>query len=99
MTATPLAFFALNDRPPWLDQDGPTAMCAQTDPELWFPEAGGSNDKAKRLCRLCPFLAACRQWALSNPMGARYGVWGGLSERQRQRRRAVAAAYENGVAA
>lgn len=87
MTATPLAIFALTDQPPWLDQRGPTALCAETDPELFFPEKGGSVREPKRLCRKCPFLAACREWALSNPVAARHGVWGGMSETERHSER------------
>lgn len=85
MTATPLAQFAFPSGVPWMTGDAETAMCGQTDPELWFPEKGGSAREARRLCRSCPFLAACRSWALAHPAEAAHGVWGGLTARQRAR--------------
>lgn len=66
------------------------ALCAQVDiGDLFFPEKGGSSAEAKRVCSQCPTRAACLEWALLND--ERYGVWGGLSERERRRlTRAVA---------
>jgi WhiB family redox-sensing transcriptional regulator len=61
------------------------ALCAETDPEEWFPEQGGSTAAAKAVCRQCPALAECRVWALSHD--EKFGVWAGLSERQRHRLR------------
>ena len=59
------------------------ALCAQTDPEAFFPEKGRSNAAAKRVCLACPVRAECLDAALSRP--ERFGVWGGLSERERRR--------------
>lgn len=59
------------------------AVCSQTDPEAFYPEKGGSTREAKRICRECPVLQQCRQWAIDHD--ERYGVWGGLSERERRR--------------
>lgn len=58
------------------------AVCAQTDPDLFFPDDGGSTRAAKSICAVCPVQAECLQWALAT--NQRYGVWGGLSERQRR---------------
>jgi len=58
-------------------------LCAQTDPELFFPEKGGSVREAKAVCAGCPVRAQCLEHALAH--GERYGVWGGLSERERRR--------------
>lgn len=96
-TAYPLAAFMRDEPAPWMDPVAPTASCAEVDPELWHPEKGGSTREAKRICRQCPLVAACRGWALDHPHEARYGVWGGLSERERrevrrQRRRDLAVA-------
>jgi WhiB family redox-sensing transcriptional regulator len=64
------------------------ALCAQTDPEAFFPEKGGSTREAKRICSGCEVSADCLQYAISND--ERFGIWGGLSERERRRlRRAV----------
>ncbi len=59
------------------------ALCAQVDPELFFPEKGGSTRDAKQLCRACDVREACLEYALEHEQ--RYGVWGGLSERERRR--------------
>jgi WhiB family redox-sensing transcriptional regulator len=64
------------------------ALCAQTDPEAFFPEKGGSTREAKRICSGCEVRAECLDYALAHD--ERFGIWGGLSERERRRlRRAV----------
>lgn len=63
----------------WQDR----ALCAQTDPEAFFPERGGSTREAKRVCRACEVKAECLDYALGN--GERFGIWGGMSERERRR--------------
>jgi WhiB family redox-sensing transcriptional regulator len=63
----------------WQDR----ALCAQTDPEAFFPEKGGSTREAKRVCRSCEVRAECLEYALEND--ERFGIWGGLSERERRR--------------
>jgi WhiB family redox-sensing transcriptional regulator len=65
------------------------ALCAQTDPEAFFPEKGGSTRDAKKICASCEVRAQCLEYALQND--ERFGIWGGLSERERRklRRRAV----------
>ncbi len=64
------------------------ALCAQTDPEAFFPEKGGSTREAKRICSGCEVRAECLEYALAHD--ERFGIWGGLSERERRRlRRAI----------
>jgi WhiB family redox-sensing transcriptional regulator len=65
------------------------ALCAQTDPEAFFPEKGGSTREAKRVCTGCDVRAECLEYALEHD--ERFGIWGGLSERERRKlkRRAV----------
>ncbi len=63
----------------WTEQ----ALCAQVDPEAFFPEKGGTTNPAKRICARCPVLANCLAYALENKI--HFGVWGGLSERERRR--------------
>lgn len=58
------------------------ALCAQTDPEAFFVEKGGSTREAKRICGRCEVKAECLQYALDH--NERFGVWGGLSERERR---------------
>jgi WhiB family transcriptional regulator, redox-sensing transcriptional regulator len=59
------------------------ALCAQTDPESFFPEKGGSTREAKRVCLSCEVRSECLDYALSHD--ERFGIWGGLSERERRR--------------
>jgi WhiB family redox-sensing transcriptional regulator len=61
------------------------ALCAQTDPEAFFPEKGGSTRDAKKVCGTCTVRADCLEYALAND--ERFGIWGGLSERERRRLR------------
>ncbi len=68
--------------------DGPMgwqerALCAQTDPEAFFPEKGGSTREAKKVCTGCEVKAECLEYALAND--ERFGIWGGLSERERRK--------------
>jgi WhiB family transcriptional regulator, redox-sensing transcriptional regulator len=63
----------------WQDR----ALCAQTDPEAFFPEKGGSTREAKKVCRTCDVRAECLEYALEHD--ERFGIWGGLSERERRR--------------
>ena len=59
------------------------ALCAQTDPEAFFPEKGGSTREAKKVCLTCDVRAECLDYALAND--ERFGIWGGLSERERRK--------------
>ena len=57
--------------------------------QAFFPEKGGSTREAKRVCATCEVREECLQYALAND--ERFGIWGGLSERERRKlkRRAV----------
>jgi WhiB family redox-sensing transcriptional regulator len=59
------------------------ALCAQTDPEAFFPEKGGSTREAKRVCLTCDVRNECLEYALGHD--ERFGIWGGLSERERRK--------------
>ncbi len=76
------------------------SACLDEDPELFFPvgttgPALEQTERAKAVCRSCPVIDQCLEWALETNQDA--GVWGGLNEderrtlrRQRQRRRRMA---------
>lgn len=72
------------EEPDWQER----ALCAQTDPEAFFPEKGGSTREAKRICSGCEVRAECLEYALAHD--ERFGIWGGLSERERRRLRRTA---------
>ncbi|GGM34842.1 transcriptional regulator WhiB [Longimycelium tulufanense] len=63
----------------WVDR----AMCAQTDPDAFFPGKGQNARQIKRVCARCEVRAECLAYALEHD--ERYGIWGGLSERERRR--------------
>ena len=57
------------------------ALCSQVSPEAFFPEKGGSTREAKKLCLACDVRVECLDYAMTH--GERFGIWGGLSERER----------------
>lgn len=63
------------------------AECRDEDPELFFP-VGNSGPallqtaEAKAVCRQCPVLGECLDWAMQTGQDA--GVWGGMSEDERR---------------
>jgi WhiB family redox-sensing transcriptional regulator len=73
------------DAPKWQED----ARCAQSDPEAWFPEKGGSDAAAKKICKGCPVKDECLDWALTHD--EQHGVWGGLSGPERKQLKQCAA--------
>lgn len=72
-------FFEESEEQEWQER----ALCAQTDPEAFFPEKGGSTRDAKRICSGCEVRSECLEYALAHD--ERFGIWGGLSERERRK--------------
>lgn len=68
-----------DEREPWMNE----GLCAQTDPEAFFPEKGGSTRAAKKICAECDVVEQCLAYALRNE--ERFGIWGGKSERERRK--------------
>ena len=63
----------------WHDQ----ALCRKlASPNAFFPPRGVAPDDAKEVCAHCPVPYDCLAYALEH--GERFGVWGGLSERERR---------------
>lgn len=73
--------FALGADLEWQDQ----ALCAETDPGAFFPDRGDRHmvQRAKAICQHCPVITECREYAIG--AGEEWGVWGGLSERERRK--------------
>lgn len=67
-------------------------LCAQTDPELFFPEkySSAATNMAKRICWNCPVRDACREHALTTTEP--HGIWGGTTPYERRKIRAAAQA-------
>jgi WhiB family redox-sensing transcriptional regulator len=61
------------------------ANCVGVDPDLFFPERGASVKEAKDVCAECTVRERCLEYALVN--AEKFGIWGGLSERERRRLR------------
>jgi WhiB family redox-sensing transcriptional regulator len=61
------------------------ANCLGVDPDLFFPERGASTKEAKGVCQACVVREDCLEYALEN--SEKFGIWGGLSERERRRLR------------
>lgn len=73
------------------------ANCMGVDPDLFFPERGASTREAKEVCRGCVVREDCLEFALAN--GEKFGIWGGLSERERRKIRRRRAMERRGIAA
>jgi WhiB family redox-sensing transcriptional regulator len=92
-TATDAAPAVSPDRPVELgvaphDPDSPTAWmalgnCRLHPPATFFPSDGVGVDRARKICRDCPVLGTCLEFALEERID--HGVWGGCSERERRR--------------
>lgn len=95
--ASALALAVADDS--WRD----TALCRDTDPELFFPVgttglAVVAQSNAKQVCRACEVQRECLDYALATNQDS--GIWGGLTEEERRviRRQRVAAARTNRTA-
>ena len=73
------------------------ANCMGVDPDLFFPERGSSTREAKEVCRGCVVRDDCLEFAIAN--GEKFGIWGGISERERRRVRRARVLAQRGAAA
>ena len=67
----------LEARAKWMSQ----ALCRYADPDELFVQ-GAAQKQAAKMCRHCPVVMQCAAEALDTRM--EYGVWGGMTERQRR---------------
>lgn len=81
MTSTPTPVAGLTTRPATGTTWRTDTPCAQTDPDLWFPEAGRVPAAAITICMSCDVRRPCLEWALRNH---ERGVWGGTTDRERR---------------
>lgn len=59
------------------------ALCAEYEPEMFFPKIGESDIYAKRICGMCPVREECLEWALEN--NELHGIFGGTSVKGREK--------------
>jgi WhiB family redox-sensing transcriptional regulator len=83
------AMSAYNPPGPWRSE----AACRGLDPNLFHPERGEDNAKAKAVCASCPSVQPCAIYAISAP--DLKGVWGGLTEEERTAARRVLGRMRN----
>ncbi|WP_319454676.1 MULTISPECIES: WhiB family transcriptional regulator [unclassified Mycobacterium] len=84
-----------NNLPPPLIQEWSWQLqgnCQEHPTELFYPVGRGHRlrlreEGAKRICRDCPVIIACREYALRAPEA--YGIWGALTPRERARQLAA----------
>lgn len=62
--------------------------CRGVDPELFFPATEDEAAPGKTICGTCPVRLACLAFAIER--NERFGIWGGLTERERARLPATA---------
>lgn len=75
-----LAETAVTRAADWREQ----ALCSETDPDLFFPEPNEGKSRtraAKLICERCEVRLECLATAIENH--EQYGIWGGLSPRER----------------
>jgi hypothetical protein len=58
------------------------AACTSADPEAFFPDKGNSAKPAKDLCKRCPAIVECLDWALEH--NEQFGVWAGTTPDERK---------------
>jgi len=58
-------------------------MCRGRDPELFFPESREEANHAVSICFTCPVRIECLEYSID--AGERFGIWGGLTEKERLR--------------
>jgi hypothetical protein len=77
MTASHYAPDTISTAPAWHHQ----AVCANRGEDMFPGTADAEIEDAKAVCRRCPVVQACGQWALDQRIAE--GVWGGMSEKER----------------
>lgn len=80
------------EAPAWQD----FANCRGADVDIFFPDRGASTRGAKEICAACMVQAECLEYAVTR--GEKFGIWGGLSERERRKIRKQRALEAQGIA-
>lgn len=68
-------------RPAWQRH----GLCVGREDVSWFVEKGEPTGPAKAICRQCPVIDECLQYALEQGPSLQ-GVWGATSQRERKHR-------------
>jgi len=65
----------------WADDWASRGSCRTSDPDELFVQ-GAAQNRAKAVCMGCPVRTECLADALDNRV--EFGVWGGMTERERR---------------
>jgi len=65
----------------WTEDWAPLGACRTLEPDALFVQ-GAAQQKAKQVCLRCPVVAECLADALDHR--TEFGVWGGMTERERR---------------
>ncbi|OYN79980.1 WhiB family transcriptional regulator [Mycolicibacterium sphagni] len=57
------------------------SACADHNPMQFISDSPADKARARLICRGCPVLEKCRDWAMVNPV---VGVWAGMDEAERE---------------
>lgn len=61
------------------------AACRDTPTSVFFPDRGETEVReARRVCAACPVKAECLEYGAGQAQWQRFGVWGGLTEKERR---------------
>ena len=69
----------ITDERPWVV----FSACRDADPDFFFPATREEEEHALAICATCPVRLDCLEYALE--ARERFGIWGGLTEKQRKR--------------
>jgi|TARA_B110001454_G_C12709424_1_gene430069 hypothetical protein len=67
------------------------ALCKDLETDIFYPQRGESTVIIKTICRACPVVKPCLEYAMRNM--EKFGIWGGTSERERRRMRSAKTRY------
>lgn len=59
------------------------SACRQVDPDVFFPTTREQEEHAISICKTCPVRMDCLDYAIE--AREKFGIWGGLTEKQRRR--------------
>jgi WhiB family redox-sensing transcriptional regulator len=72
---------ATTARSTWVKDWAQYGVCSKAEPDALFVR-GAAQQVAKQVCIGCPVIAECLADSLDNH--TEFGVWGGMTERQRR---------------
>jgi WhiB family transcriptional regulator, redox-sensing transcriptional regulator len=72
-----------DQRPSWQHEGECNGLNFEQIDHVFYPSQGQSIKEARKICAPCPVKQECLDYALEK--GERFGIWGGLTTRERNR--------------